>query len=508
MTFTFPVEKDDFTAENGITYSWSNTHWRVKSFKGPDGQTVIVDDEPPEGGKVGQLWFCTKDNDYTLYILAELPDVWVPASPPVSLDGIDVNAAAIRELEVAINRVDNLTADLQSGLTNTVIKTDEALTGIDEKLAELDGELDDLRPSIERGEWLYNSDPDESAVPNSGEYHAQVEITDEYCKQKLGQCLIDADGDLDAASQCNRENDDCDAKIGEIDSDVPWHEVSRLVLSKSDQSGQVHSFGDVIPEMYVEAINLDGSGHGLYQISGKSISGKKCALFVSPVHSTGHPNGKAVIKIFKMVDADPSDYVKKSGDTITGRLQINRSRSGGNGNSFIIRGRVGKVETTLFKDYQREESEIDKDDYIEYFGSSISNYSICNKKQIKNLIADEYKAGLRFLRFRYIGQGDKSDTLQRGEFCRDDSHIWINHISLDGVELMEDPDKEDWWGESYWFRAYNSSAQQAILMHFKRLYFYPHSKHDYMKFSESGKVIGVSRLSAGKEYFIKIGGFI
>ena len=85
MTFTFPAEKDDFTADNGITYSWAESHWRVKSFKSPDGQTVIVDDDPPEH-KEGQLWFCTKDEYLTLYI--SLSGQWVPASPPVSLDGI------------------------------------------------------------------------------------------------------------------------------------------------------------------------------------------------------------------------------------------------------------------------------------------------------------------------------------------------------------------------------------------------------------------------------------
>ena len=86
MTFTFPAEKDDFTADNGITYSWAESHWRVKSFKSPDGQTVIVDDEPPEH-KEGQLWFCTQAQYLTLYI--SLGEQWIPASPPVSLDGIE-----------------------------------------------------------------------------------------------------------------------------------------------------------------------------------------------------------------------------------------------------------------------------------------------------------------------------------------------------------------------------------------------------------------------------------
>ena len=75
-----------------------------------------------------------------------------------------------------------------------------------------------------------------------------------------------------------------------------------MSLAKADLNGRAHGFGDVVPGMYIEAVNLDGSGHGLYIIEGKSTS-HRCGFKVQPVHSTGHPNGKAVIKIFKMAEA-------------------------------------------------------------------------------------------------------------------------------------------------------------------------------------------------------------
>ena len=359
------------------------------------GNVSVSEATPRPPYSEGQLWFCSAPDDLTLYIYDGVD--WIPAAPPVSLDGIESSITGIEgELIELHNNVRQVRGDIvltNQDLNFAVEETKKDQARQDEKLAELDGEIDDLRPSIERGEWIYNNDPDESAVPASGEYHAQVEITDEYCKQKLGECLLNAAGDAAAASQCNRENEDCDSRIGEIDSDVPWHEVTWLVLSKFDQSGQVHSFGDVVPEMYIEAINTDGSGHGLYQINGKSISGKKCALFVSPVHSTGHPNGKAVVKIFKMVDADPSDYVKKTGDTIDGMLTISRTRDDKNENSFRIRGRINGVEDkNLLKDYQRALKDADKSDYIEYFGSCDSDDSIANKKQIQSMIEKQLAA--------------------------------------------------------------------------------------------------------------------
>ena len=36
MTSIFPENKEDFTASNGITYSWVENRWRTKSVSGED----------------------------------------------------------------------------------------------------------------------------------------------------------------------------------------------------------------------------------------------------------------------------------------------------------------------------------------------------------------------------------------------------------------------------------------------------------------------------------------
>ncbi len=76
-----------------------------------------------------------------------------------------------------------------------------------------------------------------------------------------------------------------------------------------------------------------------------------------------------------------------SGDVeITKKLTLERTRTGSNGNSFIIKGRIGGVEgQTLFKDYQRMSNAgggAPPDDYIEYFGATPTDNSIVNKKYI------------------------------------------------------------------------------------------------------------------------------
>ena len=56
------------------------------------GAETHVGEDPPVDAAVGDLWYCTKPDDLTLYVLAEKvddgDDIWAAAAPPVSLDGI------------------------------------------------------------------------------------------------------------------------------------------------------------------------------------------------------------------------------------------------------------------------------------------------------------------------------------------------------------------------------------------------------------------------------------
>ena len=41
MAFIFPEDKADFTAPNGVTYSWDGTKWVTKTFKADE--SVLAD---------------------------------------------------------------------------------------------------------------------------------------------------------------------------------------------------------------------------------------------------------------------------------------------------------------------------------------------------------------------------------------------------------------------------------------------------------------------------------
>ena len=95
MAFVFPEDKNDFRAPNGVVYKWDGTKWVVKAFRSTDDFLVTLDDDAPEEPKRGDLWFDTKADELTLYLYTGTE--WVPASPPVSLDGIEaqINDALI-----------------------------------------------------------------------------------------------------------------------------------------------------------------------------------------------------------------------------------------------------------------------------------------------------------------------------------------------------------------------------------------------------------------------------
>ena len=74
MAFVFPEDKADFTAPNGITYTWVGNRWRTKSLNGEeylpktnpyvDGQMTVVPTDWMQQSK-----FRNTSNDGSYFIL-------------------------------------------------------------------------------------------------------------------------------------------------------------------------------------------------------------------------------------------------------------------------------------------------------------------------------------------------------------------------------------------------------------------------------------------------------
>ena len=78
----FPQLKEDFTAENGVTYTWEENRWRTKSFLTADGSEVEVGPVPPADPSEGGLWYdSTRLELFVFYTDPDGVGGWVPCSP-------------------------------------------------------------------------------------------------------------------------------------------------------------------------------------------------------------------------------------------------------------------------------------------------------------------------------------------------------------------------------------------------------------------------------------------
>ena len=112
-SFTFPADKLDFTAANGITYTWDvgEEKWRVKAFRSQDDLLVSVGDTAPSDPKKGDLWYDSKPDSLKLFVYDGT--AWVVATP---LDGVntdidDINAT----IDAALIVQNDLLARVASG---------------------------------------------------------------------------------------------------------------------------------------------------------------------------------------------------------------------------------------------------------------------------------------------------------------------------------------------------------------------------------------------------------
>ena len=493
----------------GNLYIWIDGNWETLSTK---GGAILGVTAPVGRFDEGALWFCTLPDDLTLYVYDGA--VWVPAAPPVSLDGVQ---SAIASIDEQLLKVNANVAMNKSELDEKALDIQLDQERQDEKIAELEGEVDDLKPTIERGEWVYNSAPDNANTPAPGEYHAYVVISDDYCKQKLSECLLNAAGNPEAASNCNRENGDCLEKIDTIDPDVPWHDVRWLVIHRNDLDGRQHVFGDVVPGMYIEAINADGTGHGLYQIVAKSLTGVKCGFNVEPVHSEGHPNGKAIIKVFSMAEAaNPDDYVRKLGDTMNGQLQIRPEQP--KTNSLVVfagKGTPDDDKTAVFAVTNTRGHEIlrvHNHGRIRAGSREIDYTAEYDSDLVTKKYVDQLRSPAR-LAWRWLGAIDGATAPEDGGFYKSGDYLRVSFKTDNNIDLGDNlfPDTNflsTQYGPFGTIWKYNKEDNKWQLMRQIRVDGFRWNYNNHMEYNlSSSHGRSFDDFVVGETYYVTIAGF-
>ena len=290
---TFPADKSDYSAPNGVTYAWDGVDgkWRVKAFRSIDDFIVQLQDDPPvaDESKIGDLWFDTSDESLTLFVYTG--DEWVPAAPPVSLDGINatIDAALI----------------VQSDLLDRVAAGEIVQTGVLDSVSTLQNKVEALEGTVIDGKW-------------------------------------------NAESRSNPREGGFDITSGGLQSMGDWN-ADYLRVHKTDSTGKVFTFVEVSTGDYIR-IGAPGST-AVYKIN-EVVSGSLDwqAFGVELANSTGTPIpdltydfeflpsfDPSAYATIEYVDAENAKYISKTGtqDLNSAVWKVRQPNADGNFRSFI-----------------------------------------------------------------------------------------------------------------------------------------------------------------------------
>ena len=171
-TFTFPANKEDFTADNGVTYTWDANRWRVKKYKLDDSK--LSEYLPLAGGE---------------------------------MEG-DISAGG--------HVVTNLGNPEYSGHATPRRYVDEADQELQLEIDNLKQEIEHLAPSFERGEWTLTE-----PWPQAGQYGlyktTSYEDAAAALQEQLLECQRDCAGDPMCSSGCTRMYEAAMSEIEQYD---------------------------------------------------------------------------------------------------------------------------------------------------------------------------------------------------------------------------------------------------------------------------------------------------
>ena len=298
---------------------------------------VTVADDEPEGTD-GDLWFKSTENALQLFV--NYGGEWVVASPPVSTEAIETLATNAEATAQEAKQMAQTVA-WQLHQQSELVTWDQERQDLELKV--LEGEIEQLAPSFERGAWNYD---DGNGKLDGTEYLMTGVQTEESYQEALkplaetlNKCHAEAGGDTAALAQCNRDYDVAAQKIpkeGETIHTNKWELVNKISFSYMDVNGKGHTFEDVEVGQLLDMVCEDGSGYMVAEITGVTLGMwyEDKHFNIKPLQFKGVANGKTAVKIFSIddeVDAgDLANFVRKTGDDMTGPLHIKADTSDSN----------------------------------------------------------------------------------------------------------------------------------------------------------------------------------
>ena len=370
-----------------------------------------------------------------------------------------------------------------------------------QQLVEVEEELEDLRPSIERGNWEFKpNDP-----PTTGYYTLLKVPTTADCSTEYVDCIANAGSDQSAVTECTRRYDQCNTLAENETPEYVSNWIATLVyLNVIDSNTETHTFDDAAPGEYLEISNEDGSGFALYEIEKVQTRMSGRTYFtVKHARSSGAPGGKAKVKVFEIATADPSAYVRKEGDTMDGELKIRREgssgclhlRGDGSGTIFYT---SDENNTTVFR--VRGDGGVQAGTDAARAFIATQNNDLTTKKYVDDKFAASTVPGSPYV-FTNKGKND----LAPGEMMLEGKAVHVSITDANGVSHYPDNDTTTWTGPWYVLKVYDSSGQKVIIHTGVKVY--GKGKDGYLAWAVTSSLRD-NNLTVGSTYYVADGLFL
>lgn len=216
----------------------------------------------------------------------------------------------------------------QGQIQETIADALSTQSTIQGNIIELEEEIESLAPSLDRGKWNL-AEFGTGVTLAAGEYAMGIGANRVYCEELYADCLAAIDGNPnnnpEALNECNRLGGDC---FNAVENGTEyfmndWSHATFLHFHKIDSEGKEHTFSDYEVGMFIDLFDQGDTGFAVFEITAApTLDGNVYTIGVTPIQHEGEASGLARIKVFELSGADPTDFVRKAGDSMTGQLSI------------------------------------------------------------------------------------------------------------------------------------------------------------------------------------------
>ena len=268
---------------------------------GTGSTSVDVSGDAPDTPKTGDLWFNTTDTELTLYVYDG--SVWVPAAPPVSLDGIDSRISYLEPLvesqQQAVGQLRGVTVEQQKKLEgqqaeidSRVKKAGDTVTGtLKIANAELkvckadDSDLFRVRPDT--GYLVYNGiGANNNHLINKGQIDEALGELKDYVDSKTKAPTEKYDGEFTFVTEAPTAKLEAGQVIFTTDDDVP--------VENPEKVGNIHlsldefDWDECTESGSIKVTNHAGILSGYFLVLDKEeLEGRNMKLAVMFIQRTG-----------------------------------------------------------------------------------------------------------------------------------------------------------------------------------------------------------------------------